>query len=118
MSGWLRLIVATMIPFVSIAACICTVQTCARRQLKKRMISLEDTAERLRYQRAALVHKLKHQVKKRMSLTGTATEQIKLSKSRSSLTSTGSSKCALAAQTSAAALSQTSSSAGMATIDE
>lgn len=105
MSGWLRLLVAVMLPFTAVALVICGCQACVRKQLKDRMISLEDTAERLRYQRAALVHKMKNQVKKRMSIGGTGVEKIKLSKSRSSITG------GPQASAQASSISQTSSSA-------
>ena len=59
LSGWLRLLYITFIPFLIVTTLIFIVQMYVRRHQEKRMRSLKAAGERLRDQRAQLLHKIK-----------------------------------------------------------
>jgi hypothetical protein len=65
LTGWLRLMYTVAIPFMMVALLIIVLQLCVRQQQKKRMVSLEATADRLRAQRALLVRKMRDGAKRR-----------------------------------------------------
>ena len=59
LSGWLRLLYISFVPFLLVSTLIFLVQLLVRRQQEKRMSSLKEAGERLRAQRAELLRKIR-----------------------------------------------------------
>ena len=72
-SGWLRLGIATAVPFLMSSLLILLVQLFTRRYQQKKVESLEATAVRLRQQRKELLGRLKRQYTSRQNVDGRPT---------------------------------------------
>lgn len=64
LAGWLRLLYTVAVPFMIVALFIIVLQTVVRYQQRRRLVSLEETGERLRAQRALLIRKMREGAKR------------------------------------------------------